>query len=140
MSTQSQSQPWSRVRTASVAILSAIVIAFLAAPVASARQQESAPPTVSSAEVADDELKKFAKNMLDVLAIQQRVQQELASVQDPEVATQLQQQANQEMVAVVTGRDMDVERYNSISHSLGVDAELKRRFDEVKEEVEKATE
>jgi hypothetical protein len=93
-----------------------------------ATSQQSAQQTVSSADVPDAEVAKFAKSMNDVLAIQERVKQQIASEQDPAKAQQLKQQATQEMIGAIQKDGMQLDRYNAIARSMPKDAQLNQRI------------
>lgn len=117
-------------RTALVA-LAAIGLSIPAAAQAANQQaatQQSAQQTVTSAEVTDAEVGKFAKSMNDVLVIQERVKQQMASEQDAAKAQQLKQQATQEMVSAIQKDGLQLDRYNAIARSMPKDAQLNQRI------------
>lgn len=112
-------------------VLAAIGLSIPAAAQASNQQgasQQSAQQTVSSADVPDAEVAKFAKSMNDVLAIQERVKQQIASEQDAAKAQQLKQQAIQEMVGAIQKDGLQVDRYNAIARSMPKDTQLNQRI------------
>lgn len=82
-----------------------------------------------------EELTDFVHAMLDVTEIQEEMEEELANVDDPEQANQIQQQANAEMVEVLEEYDMSPERYSEIAMLLNVDEELNAEFQEIQERV-----
>ncbi|MEX2531966.1 MAG: DUF4168 domain-containing protein [Gemmatimonadota bacterium] len=78
-----------------------------------------------------EELTRFAHGLIDITGIEQEMQQELAGVQDVEEATQIQQAANQEMVAALDDYGLTPERYSEIAQLLEADEELQVEFQEV---------
>ncbi len=63
------------------------------------------------------------------------LQQKLGGVQDPTVATQLQQQANAEMGKAVQDEGLEIAQYNELSRAISNDKELMERFKETQKEV-----
>jgi hypothetical protein len=78
-----------------------------------------------------EELTRFAHGLIEITEIEQEMQQELAGVQDVEEATQIQQAANEEMVAALDDHDLTPERYSEIAQLLEADEELQVQFQQV---------
>jgi flagellar basal body-associated protein FliL len=101
-----------------------------------AEAQDGAEETVTSADVPDAEVEQFARSLEEVLVIQQRLKEQLASVQDKEEAQRLQQQANTEMLQAVEANGLQPPRYNVIARSISADAELNQRIQEKRQELQ----
>jgi len=82
-----------------------------------------------------EELTEFVEAYIDVQEIQMEMEQALATVQDPEEANQIQQQANEAMAAAIEDHDLSVERYSEIVMVLNTDEELRQEFAELYEEI-----
>ena len=115
-------------KTLSVAAVMALALLVLPGAVdAQVEQQqldEITPPD-------QEELTRFAHGLIEITEIEQEMQQELAGVQDVEEATQIQQAANQEMVAALEDHDLSPERYSEIAQLLETDEELQVQFQQV---------
>lgn len=110
--------------------LVALAAIAVAGPTAADAQQQ--PPPVEPIENLDDaELETFAAAFIDITEIRQEVQTELASVQDPERAQEIQVGAQQEMQDVLEENDLDAERYRRIGVTINQDPELQARFTEI---------
>jgi predicted transglutaminase-like cysteine proteinase len=128
-----------RVPRALIVVAAAALMALLIAPVAQAQAQDQTEETVASADVPDAEVEQFARSIEDVLAIQQQLKEQLASVQDQEAAQRLQQEANERMVEAIQGHGLTIERYNVIARSLASDAELNQRVLEKRKELQESS-
>jgi len=107
-------------------------LAVLVVPLGAEAQveQQEAPPRPDRAELVD-----FAHAYIDVQEIQVEMEQQLANVQDPEEANQVQQEANEAMAEAVEQHEMTVERYSEIVIVLNTDEELREEFAEVYQEI-----
>ena len=121
-------------RVVMLAVAAMVALAGLMfVPLAEAQDAEE---TVTSADVPDAEVEQFARSLEAVLVIQQRLKEQLASVQDKEEAQRLQQQANTEMLQAVEANGLQPPRYNVIARSLSADAELNQRIQEKRQELQ----
>jgi hypothetical protein len=115
-------------------VLPAAALAFLAGSVQAQQPPATPPPTASSEDISDEQLEKFSGAFDDIQEIRTKFQQRLESVQDPEQAQQLQQQANQEMLQAVEGNGMDPQEYNEIARAVNGDPEVQKRFEEIRKD------
>lgn len=114
-----------------VAVLALTLLILPAAADAQTPEQQQ-----QSAERPDtEELTDFVHAMLDVNDIQEDMEEQLAGVNDPEQANQIQQQANAQMVEALEEHEMTPERYSEIAMLLNVDEELNAEFQEIHEAV-----
>lgn len=115
-------------------VLPAAALAFLAGSVQAQQPPAAPPPAASSEDISDEQLEKFSGAFDDIQEIRTKFQQRLESVQDPEQAQQLQQQANQEMLQAVEGNGMDPQEYNEIARAVNGDPEVQKRFEEIRKD------
>lgn len=82
-----------------------------------------------------EELVTFTEAYIAVTEVRMELNEKLGQAADPEEANALQQEAQQEMVAVLDEHDMAPERYGEITTVLNADAELRAEFEEIYEEL-----
>lgn len=122
--------------SAVLAAASMFVGAFVLVQPAAAQQGQQGPPAAQEIEVSDDELETFAEAHLEVQEIQLEMEQALQSAETAEAAQAIQQQANQEMGAVVEEEyGMEVNRYTQIAQAINQDPQLQEKFREIVEEL-----
>jgi len=126
---------WIAIATAASTVLLTAAVASAQAPPPPAAQPAQ-EETVTSAEVSQSELKQFTKSLEQVLEIQKEVEGKLSAVQEPAKAQQIQQEANAEMLRVIQTEGLEVDRYNVLARSIGQDAELGQRFQEMRKELQ----
>lgn len=103
---------------------------FLAAQPAAA--QQGAPPAQQEIEVSGEELETFAHAFLDVQEIRQEMDSAIQDAEDTQEAQELQQQANQEMAALIEEEyDLTPQRYSQITQAINTDPELQADFQEI---------
>jgi hypothetical protein len=94
-----------------------------------------AAPTGAEAQAADtpdqEELVQFTEAFLEVTEIRQDMEAQVAQVQSPEEANALQQQANDQMVAVLDEHGLTTERYSEIVNLINQDEEVRNEFEEL---------
>ena len=117
-------------QTLSGAALTALAMLVLPMGVDAQVQQQDAPDPPDR-----EELTEFVEAYIDVQEIQMEMEQALATVQDPEEANQIQQQANEAMADAIEDNDLTVERYSEIVMALNTDDELRQEFAELYEEI-----
>ena len=83
-------------------------------------QEEQAVP----ADFDDEEVDRAASAYVDIIDIREDYQERLAEVDDPEVAQQIQMEANEEITEAVEDNGIDVETYNDIITAAQADEEL----------------
>ena len=80
-----------------------------------------------TAEINDADLERFVEVQSDIQEITVEYSARLESVENPEEAAQLQQEASQMMVEAVEDTGLDVAAYNNIAVALESDEELRER-------------
>ncbi len=73
--------------------------------------------------------------MLDVTEVQEELQQTLAGIENPEEASQVQQQANLEMEEILDEYDLTAQRYSEVVTVLDMDPEMNAEFQQVLDEI-----
>jgi len=73
------------------------------------QQQQAAP-----ADFSDQEVDNAASAYVDIIDIREQYQQQLAEVDDPEAAQDIQMEANEKITQAVEDNGIDVETYNDI--------------------------
>ena len=117
-------------RAAMVALLAAI---FCLVPV-QAQQPPADQARLTSKDVSDEEMEKFVTAYEAVEIIRLDLQKKMASVQDADRATQLQQEANTKMLAAVQENGLEPQRYNMLSNAISNDKELLDRFQQTQKQ------
>jgi hypothetical protein len=117
-------------QTLSGAALTVLAMLVLPMGVDAQVQEQDAPDRPDR-----EELTEFVEAYIDVQEIQMEMEQALATVQDPEEANQIQQQANEAMADAIEDNDLTVERYSEIVMVLNTDEELREEFAELYEEI-----
>ena len=97
-------------------------------PQPDAQQQPPSPPD-------HEELVRFTEAMLDVTEVQEELQQTLAGIENPEEASQVQQQANLEMEEILDEHDLTAQRYSEVVTVLDMDPELNAEFQQILDEI-----
>lgn len=82
-----------------------------------------------------DELVAFTEAYIAIDEVRARVTPQISAAEDAEEATRLQEQANQEMMAVLDEHDMEPDRYSEITMVLNTDEELRAQFEAIYEEL-----
>lgn len=89
--------------------------------------EQSAPQT----DFNDQELQKFVNAQEGINDVRDEYMEKIESADDQAKAQELQQEANDEMVKVIEGEDMEIETYNSIATAYNSDPETRERVDEM---------
>lgn len=112
-------------------ILLATVLAapFIWAPLAHASDSdmdntEAGAEEAPSADVSDTEIESFAAAMADVQELGQEWTQRMQETDDQEELSEMQEQAQEEMIGAIEDHDMTVEEYNEIATAAQQDPEL----------------
>ena len=91
------------------------LLAFtVAAPLPTAAQTEGGQPPVAAEDLSNAQLESFAAAAVQVSEITQQLQTDAQGVEDEQALMDLQEQANQQMVAAVEEQGLTVEEYNII--------------------------
>lgn len=91
--------------------------------------QQPQPPS-------EAEFKQFVVAYEAVNVIRVKLQEDIAKVDDSDVANRLQQEANDRMVAVLEQEGMEPGRYNELSRTIGEDEKLLARFQQMRAELQ----
>ena len=89
--------------------------------------EQSAPKT----DFNDQELEKFVNAQEGIGEVRDEYMEKIESADDQAKAQKLQQEANDEMVKVIEGEEMEIETYNSIATAYNSDPETRERIDEM---------
>jgi hypothetical protein len=129
------------------ALLAAALLA-LAAASAQAQQQPGAAPSPGTpaqtepghqpvppmpdrgpgaAEITDQQIERFAEAYTEVAQLRDSYTQQIIQADDPDQATELQQEANEKMVEAVENHGLTVGEYNMIAEAIDRDPELQER-------------
>lgn len=116
-----------------IALATALLFGFNAA-IAQEEQSSSDMSGQQSAQqqptkdVSDEELQQFADAQAELAKIQQEYSQKLQNVEDPERATSLQRQANEEMKTAVKDVGLNVQSFNEIAMAIQNSPELQQKL------------
>ncbi|MCC5982490.1 MAG: DUF4168 domain-containing protein [Oceanicaulis sp.] len=114
------------------AMLASTILAAGAAAPAALAQQEGAtmqqPAPVGSADVTDEQIRSYITAAQGVGMIAQSYQPQLEAAEDQETAMAIQQEAEQQMIAVVEQAGLTVDEYNAIVAGSQSDPELAERI------------
>ena len=112
----------------------AALLAFtLAAPLPATAQMDGGQPPISAGDLSESQLESFAAAATRVSEITEQLQMQAQAVESEEQLVELQEQANQQMMAAVEDEGLTVEEYNTIFQVAQVDPELNARLVEMME-------
>lgn len=116
-----------------IAAAGAAAAALILAGTAAAQQPADlqAQNQVEIEPVSDDEIETFVAATEEVVVIIEEWQPKLQSAESEEAARELQQQAQDELVAAVEAKGMSADRYNQINMAAAQDEELAARISAV---------
>lgn len=112
--------------------LTAVAAALLLA-LGSGALQAQQQPGQQQIEVDDQELSSFTEAHIQIEELRSEMQARMEDAEGRQEAQQIQQQTNQQMVQIIEEEDMDAERYSQIASAINGDAELRQRFQQLKE-------
>lgn len=92
-------------------------------------QQTAPPPAAAQEEVDEATVDNFIAAYLEVQTIHQEYSQQLQAAEDPEVATELQQEAQEKMQEAVTNNGLTISEYQQVANLAGQDPELRARIE-----------
>lgn len=117
-----------------LALLAAAGLLFAAGTTtAQGEAQQGAPAPQQQAEsidVSEDDVESFVDAYMAVQGINQEYTQKLQAVEDPEKATELQQEAQTEMQEAVSESGLSISEYQQIANQAGQDEELRGQIEE----------
>lgn len=102
------------------------------APAASA-QQQGQRQAQQAPQVTDEQLEEFAEIAKDVGKVRAKYEKKLSQAGAPAKARQIQQQANEEMKAVIDDHDMSIKEYNQIAQAISNDPQTAQRFRQIRQ-------
>jgi len=115
-----------------LALLAAAGLLFAAGTV-SAQEGQAAPapaPQTESIDVSQSDVESFVDAYMAVQGINQEYTQKLQAVEDPEEATELQQEAQTKMQEAVSDSGLSISEYQQIANQAGQDEELRGQIEE----------
>ena len=115
-----------------LALATVFAVPFIWAPMAVAGDMEGEmemeePPEV---DVSDEEIQSFAAAMIDVQELGQEWTQRMQETEDQEELSQMQQEAQEEMIGAIEDHGMTVEEYNEIATAAQQDPELAQEIEQ----------
>jgi len=93
---------------------------------------EGAPapaPQTEQIDVSDSDVEGFVEAYMAVQAVNQEYTQKLQAVEDPEEATELQQEAQGKMEEAVSESGLSIDQYQQIANQAGQDEELRAQIE-----------
>ncbi len=90
----------------------------------------AAQPQGEQMDVSDEQVESFVDAYVAVQGVNQEYTQKLQQVEDPEKATELQQEAQTEMQSAVDDSGISIEEYQQIANQAGQDEELRGEIEE----------
>jgi hypothetical protein len=78
-------------------------------------------------EVSDEQIEQFAEAYSEVAQLRDSYTQQIVQAEDPDRATELQQEANEKMIEAVEDKGLTVGEYNMIAEAMDRDPELQER-------------
>ncbi len=122
------------IRTKRNLILATLLAApFIWAPMAVAGDMEGDMDMGGEApevNVSDEEVANFAAAMVDVQELGQQWTQRMQETDDQEELSQMQQEAQEEMIGAIEDHGMTVEEYNEIATAAQQDPELAQEIEQ----------
>lgn len=112
-------------------ITTALFAAALAFSTVAMAQQGAQQPPTPDVHVGDAELQSFAKASTAITEIQQDYSLRMQNADDPQAASELQQQANEKMVGAVEEAGLDVETFNMIATAVQSDPNLQQKLQQI---------
>lgn len=94
--------------------------------------QQGAPaaaPQTEQIDVSDSEVEGFVEAYMAVQSVNQEYTQKLQAVEDPEQATELQQEAQGKMEQAVSDSGLSIDQYQQIANQAGQDEELRGKIE-----------
>lgn len=97
---------------------------------------ESALPALPEAATnfSDEDLQRFVDVQPELQSVRMDYASRLEQAEDADAAAQLQEEAGQEMVAVLEENEMDVDIYNQIAMAIQQDETLRTRLEQMLEQ------
>lgn len=109
-------------------IAAVAALMFTGAPADGAAQAAATPPDT-------DELVTFTEAFVEISEVREEMTPRIMQAQDAEEASQLQAEANDQMIGILTDHELDPERYNTITQLINTDPELQAEFEAILQEI-----
>jgi hypothetical protein len=120
-----------RIKTTLLAFLTAIGLLFGSIAVhAQAPQQQPPGGQPHALDVTQEDVDNFVEAYISVQEINQDYTQRLQDVEDPEQATELQQEAQTKMQEAISDAGLSISEYQQIANQAGQDEELRNQIEE----------
>lgn len=113
--------------------LTAVATAFLLVFGSGVLQAQQQPGQQQDIEVDEQELQTFTEAHIEIEELRSEMQARMQDAEGREEAQQIQQQTNQQMIAIIEEEDLTAERYSQIASAINQDAELRERFQQLKD-------
>ncbi len=115
-----------------LALLAAAGLLFGAATVTAQgnAQAPQAQPQAEAIDVSEGQVESFVDAYMAVQGINQEYTQKLQAVEDPEKATELQQEAQTKMQEAVSDSGLSISEYQQIANQAGQSEELRGQIEE----------
>lgn len=93
-------------------------------------QAPQAQPQTEAMDVSEEQVESFVDAYMAVQGINQEYTQKLQAVEDPEKATELQQEAQTKMQEAVSDSGLSISEYQQIANQAGQNEELRGQIEE----------
>jgi hypothetical protein len=110
------------------AFMALVTIAFL--PSLGSQQSPGIAPKPAP-NLSDENLKKFAMIVEDIMEIREAYREKLSRTEDAAKEREIEQMATADMVAAVRERNMETDEYNQIAHVVNSDPQVFQRFTDI---------
>lgn len=119
-----------RINPPLLAFLTAIGLLFGSLAIAQVPQQQPETAPSYGVEVSQDDVDNFVEAYMSVQEINQDYTQRLQDVDDPEQATELQQEAQGKMQDAISEAGLSIAEYQQIANQAGQDDQLRSQIEE----------
>lgn len=119
-----------RIKPPLLAFLTAIGLLFGSLAIAQVPQQQPETAPSYGVEVSQDDVDNFVEAYMSVQEINQDYTQRLQDVDDPEQATELQQEAQGKMQDAISEAGLSIAEYQQIANQAGQDDQLRSQIEE----------
>src|SRR5690554_2175880 len=119
-----------RIKTPLLAFLTVIGLLFGSLAIAQVPQQQPETAPSYGAEVSQNDVDNFVEAYMSVQEINQDYTQRLQDVDDPEQATELQQEAQGKMQDAISEAGLSIAEYQQIANQAGQDDQLRSQIEE----------
>lgn len=114
--------------------MTALALGALLIAVPAEAQQPQPQGQEDLPEIPEEKLETFAEAYLEIDQVRAEMQMEMQTAEDQTEASQIQQEANAQMEAILDDHGFDVQEYQQITQVLNVDPEQREKFQAILEE------